>query len=241
MKLEKVEKTEKMSSREIAELFNKPHNNVLKKIRLLETAYIQGFGNEGNFYLVKYTDSKGESRPEFLLNKSQALFVASRFDATLHAKVQKRWEELEKKQTITPDMLLNPDIIIQLATNLKQEQEQRRLAENTLNEAKPKIEFAERLEASEDTILIGTLAKIINQTFKVNIGQNRFFEWLRDNDYLMKEGSRKNLPTQKSIDLKIMVIQEREIDGRIRVTTKITTKGQRYFLEIFAGEQWITV
>jgi len=84
-----------MSSREIAELYGKPHNDTLKKIRIIEDAYIQAYGIEGKFSLNEYKDSIGRTLPEILLNKSQALFVASRFDAVIHAKVQKRWEALE--------------------------------------------------------------------------------------------------------------------------------------------------
>ena len=87
--------TQIMTSREIAEMHGKSHKNVLAKIRGLESAYTQVFGDGLKFKPVEYMDSKGEMRPEIHLNKSQALFVASRFDAVLHARVQKRWEELE--------------------------------------------------------------------------------------------------------------------------------------------------
>ena len=87
--------TQQMSSREISELFGKQHSHVLRKIRDLEAPYVTVFGDQSKFGLVKYLDSKGESRPEYLLDKSQALYVASRFSPELHALVQKRWEELE--------------------------------------------------------------------------------------------------------------------------------------------------
>lgn len=86
---------QKMSSREIAEMYGKPHNDTLKKIRSLENAYVQAYGAEGNFSHGSYIDENNQKRPEIRLTKSQALFVASRFDAVLHAKIQKRWEDLE--------------------------------------------------------------------------------------------------------------------------------------------------
>lgn len=88
----------KMSSREIAEMYGKNHFDVLRKIRGLEESYVVVFGVDSKFTVNEYKDSIGRSLPEILLNKSQALFVAGRFDAVLHARVQKRWEELETER-----------------------------------------------------------------------------------------------------------------------------------------------
>ncbi len=89
---------ESMSSREIAEMYGKRHDDVLKKIRKLETAYVGAYGGLGIFTESFYLNSQNKEQPEIQLNKSQALFVASRFDAVLHAKVQKRWEDVETSQ-----------------------------------------------------------------------------------------------------------------------------------------------
>lgn len=94
---------DKMSSRELANLYSKPHNDTLKKIRKLEKAYVKVFGGKGSFSQSSYINSQNKKQPEILLNKSQALFVASRFDAVLHAKVQKRWEDLENKTVAIPN------------------------------------------------------------------------------------------------------------------------------------------
>lgn len=110
-----------------------------------------------------------------------------------------------------------------------------------IEEQKPKVLFADSVESSETSILIGDLAKLIKQNGH-DIGQNRLFEWLRNNDYLIKCGERKNMPTQKSMDLKLFEVKERTVnnpDGSIRVTktTKVTGKGQIYFLNYFLTKE----
>lgn len=110
-----------------------------------------------------------------------------------------------------------------------------------IEEQKPKVLFADSVESSETSILIGDLAKLIKQNGR-DIGQNRLFEWLRNNDYLIKCGERKNMPTQKSMDLKLFEVKERTIsnpDGSIRVTktTKVTGKGQIYFINYFLTKE----
>lgn len=99
---------------------------------------------------------------------------------------------------------------------------------------KPKVNFANSIETSKDSILVGELAKLSTKQ-GVKIGQNRLFQKLRDEGYLMKNGSGFNLPTQKSIELKVMEIRESVIQAdngepRIYKTAKITGKGQVYFI-----------
>lgn len=103
---------------------------------------------------------------------------------------------------------------------------------------KPKVLFADAVAASETSILIGDLAKILNQN-GANIGQKRLFMWLRDNNYLIKQkGASYNMPTQKSMDLKLFEIKETVIthaDGHTTIskTPKVTGKGQQYFINQF--------
>lgn len=101
-------------------------------------------------------------------------------------------------------------------------------------EMKPKALFADAVSASNESILIGQLAKLIKQN-GYEIGQNRLFQWLRENGFLIKGGSRYNQPTQKAMDLGLLEVKERTItnpDGSIRITltTKVTGKGQIYFV-----------
>ena len=133
--------------------------------------------------------------------------------------------------------LTSPDFLIELATKLKEEQEKRIELETKIEEDKPKVLFAQAVETSKSTILVGDLAKILRQN-GVNIGQRRLFDWLRDNGYLMKAGSSRNLPTQSAMDAGLFEIKESTVnnpDGSIRInkTTKVTGKGQTYFVNKF--------
>ncbi len=100
---------------------------------------------------------------------------------------------------------------------------------------KPKEIFADAVTASKDSILIGDLAKILKQK-GIDIGQNRLFQKLRDNGYLIqRRGPSWNMPTQKSMEMGLFEVEERTItnpDGttKIRKTTKVTGKGQQYFI-----------
>ena len=102
---------------------------------------------------------------------------------------------------------------------------------------KPKAMLADAITASETSILVGEMAKILKKN-GINTGQNRFFKWLRENGYLIKrKGTDYNMPTQKSMNLKLFEIKERTIvDGnstRIVKTPKITGNGQQYFTNLF--------
>ncbi|MBY5009440.1 phage antirepressor KilAC domain-containing protein [Streptococcus suis] len=106
---------------------------------------------------------------------------------------------------------------------------------------KPKVLFANAVEASATSILIGDFAKILRQN-GYNIGQNRLFEWLRNNGFLIrKRGESYNMPTQMSMDMSLFEVKERthnEPNGSIRIskTTKMTGKGQTYFINKFLNE-----
>ena len=106
-----------------------------------------------------------------------------------------------------------------------------------IEEDKPKVLFADAVAASQTSILVGDLAKLIRQN-GVEIGQTRLFKWLRENKYLCATGERYNMPTQRSMDMKLFEIKETTInnpDGSIRTTKtpKVTGKGQSYFVNIF--------
>lgn len=138
----------------------------------------------------------------------------------------------------TDELLDNPDLIIKMATRLKEEKAKNKELEDKMKENKPKIIFADSVETSKNTILIGELAKIIKQN-GVDIGQKRLFTWLRDNGFLIKrEGTDYNMPTQKSMELELFEIKETAVthsDGHISInkTPKVTGKGQVYFINKF--------
>lgn len=134
--------------------------------------------------------------------------------------------------------ILEPDFLIRLATELKEEKEQRKLLEEKIDSDKPKVIFADAVSASKSTILIGDLAKLIKQN-GVDMGQKRLFEWLRENGYLIKrQGSDRNMPTQRSMELGLFEVKETAVthsDGHTTVskTPKVTGKGQEYFVNKF--------
>ena len=138
----------------------------------------------------------------------------------------------------TDELLDNPDLIIKMATKLKEERAKNKELEDKMKEDKPKVIFADSVETSKNTILIGELAKIIKQN-GVDIGQKRLFAWLRDNGFLIKrEGTDYNMPTQKSMELELFEIKETAVthsDGHISInkTPKVTGKGQVYFINKF--------
>lgn len=106
-----------------------------------------------------------------------------------------------------------------------------------LKEQAPKVLFANAVETAHNSILIGDLAKIIRQN-GVDIGQKRLFEWMRQNGYLIKGGQSKNMPTQKAMDMNLFEVKESTVnnpDGSVRITrtTKVTGKGQTYFVKKF--------
>lgn len=136
------------------------------------------------------------------------------------------------------DILLNPDTLITLATELKKERAAREHLEGLRRLDKPKVIFADAACASKRSILVGELAKLLKQN-GVEIGQNRLFEWLRNNGFLIsRKGSDYNMPTQKAMEMGLFEIKETAIphsDGHITVslTPKVSGKGQKYFVNRF--------
>lgn len=199
---------------------------------------------------LKYQISTaGQMREQTIINESglYSLILSSKLPK---AKEFKHWVTSEVLPAIRKhggylspekieEVLSDPDTIIKLATNLKEEQAKRREAEAALKEAKPKIIFADAVSASDQTILIGDLAKIIKQNGH-DIGQKRLFQWLRDNGYLIKrQGSDYNSPTQRAMEMGLFRIKETAVthaDGHVTVskTVKVTGRGQNYFVNKFA-------
>lgn len=136
------------------------------------------------------------------------------------------------------ELLENPDIAIQAFTALKEEREKRKALESKVEQDKPKVLFADAVAASHAPMLIGELAKIIKQN-GVNTGEKRLFTWMRDNGYLIKrKGTDYNAPTQRSMEQGLFEVKETAIthsDGHVTInrTTKVTGKGQQYFIDKF--------
>lgn len=165
------------------------------------------------------------------LDMAKELCMMARTDAG--KELRRYFIELERKWN-------DPQEVVKRGYAILQNENARLKIEN--QEMKPKALFADSVAASDTTILIGELAKIIRGN-GVDIGANRLFRWLRDNGYLIsRKGSDYNMPTQKSMELGLFKIIERTInqsDGSSRIckTTKVTGKGQQYFVNKFVGEE----
>lgn len=138
---------------------------------------------------------------------------------------------------LNPESLLDPDYVIKVMTALKKERAEKELAQSQVREMAPKALFADAVSASSHSCLIGELAKLLKQN-GIEIGQNRLFKWLRSHGYLGVKGEYRNLPTQRAIEMGLFEIKKTTInrpDGTILVssTTKVTGKGQIYFVNKF--------
>ena len=176
------------------------------------------------------------------------------YNAILGSKVEgarefRRWVTSEVLPSIrkrggylTPEAvkqaLRDPDFIIQLAMDLKEERAARAQLEAQAEADAPKVLFADAVASAQTDILIGDLAKILRGN-GVDTGQRRLFEWMRENGYLIRQkGSSWNMPTQKAMDMGLFRVKETTVthkDGHTTVhrTTKVTGRGQTYFVNKF--------
>lgn len=168
------------------------------------------------------------------------------------AKAFKRWITHDVIPTIrkhgmyaTPEMaermLNDPDVMIRVLQELKTEREHRKTLEQKVEQDKPKVLFSDAVSTAHNSILIGDLAKLIRQN-GVEVGQKRLFEMLRQDGYLISRGASRNMPSQRSMEMGLMEIKESTVaspDGHIRVTktTKITGKGQVYFINRYLKKE----
>lgn len=193
-------------------------------------------------------DTPGGEQEMTVVNESGLYNVILRSDKP-EAKPFRKWVTSEVLPSIrkhgaymTPqkieEVLLNPDTVIQLATNLKTEREKRMELERQAEKDKPLVTFANSVSVAKTSILIGELAKLLKQN-GIEMGQNRLFTWMRKNGYLIsRKGTDYNMPTQRSMEMKLFEIKETTIshgDGHtsLNKTPKVTGKGQIYFINLF--------
>lgn len=232
-----VSNKETMSSLQIAEIAGKPHNDVLKAIRAMEPAWVKI--TKGNFSLSEYKDSTGRLLPMYQLSKTECLYIATKFNDEARAKLVIRWEQLEvEKQNGGFEVPTSfRDALLLAAKQQEQIEEQQKV----ITEQAPKVSFANAIIASKTSCLIGELAKLLAQN-GVGIGQNRLFEWMRNNGYLGKTGERYNIPNQLYIEQGLFELRKGVRSGsdgvmHTTITTKVTGKGQEYFINKFLYKQ----
>ena len=225
-----------VSSRQIAESFEKRHDHVMRDIEDI----MRGLPKNGDtpmFYKTEYVhEQNGQSYPMYLMNRDGFTLLAMGFNgkAALEWKLKyiAAFNEMEKKLAEKPQLTRSQ--LLATAAHEELEEKDKRIAELT-----PKGVFADAVSASSQSILVGEMAKLLSQN-GIQMGQNRLFAWLRENGYLIKDRKRTdyNMPTQKSMELRLFEIKETSIahsDGHtsINKTPKVTGIGQVYFVNLF--------
>lgn len=185
--------------------------------------------NEPGVYKLAFTSRKPEA-------ESFTEFVAGTILPTI------RKHGMYATDDVLDKMISSPEFGIKLLTELQSERQARIEAEHINHINAPKVIFADAVSVSQTSILVGDLAKILKQN-GIEIGANRLFSWLRENGYLIKRwGMDFNMPTQRSMNLGLFAIKETVIthsDGHTSIskTTKVTGKGQQYFIAKFLSEK----
>ena len=191
------------------------------------------FINESNLYKLVFQSRKSEAEKFADWVTSEVLPSIRKHGAYMSSEV------IEKT-------LSDPDYLIRLATNLKEEKAKRALAEAQIERDKPKVLFADTVSSSNKSCLVGELAKLISQEairrgeIDKKIGQNNLFAWMRSSGYLCKSGERKNQPLQQYVEQGLFELKKGTyVDGNgvnvLTTTTKVTGKGIIYFINKFLG------
>lgn len=224
-----------VSSRQIAENFGKNHRDVLRAVDNLKED-VRNFAQM--FFESTEPDSYGREQRAYLMNRDGFTLLAMGFTgkAALEWKLKyiAAFNEMEKKLAEQPQLTRSQ----LLATALIAAHEELEEKDKQIETMKPKALFADAVSASKKSILVGEMAKLLSQN-GINIGQNRLFDWLRRNGYLIKDPKRSdyNLPTQRSMEMGLFEIKETTIQHSdhisINRTPKISGRGQVYFVNLF--------
>lgn len=239
----------------VAEVFGKEHKNVLRDIERLECS--EEF-NRLNFERIDYIDSRSRKQNKFIITQDGFTMLAMGYTGKEAARFKEKYiNEFNRMKRELADRALKmsqeaaaafkiPQTLpeaLRLAADLADKNTQLEQENGVLllkaEADRPKVIFAEALETSGTSILVGELAKILKQN-GIEIGQNRMFQMLRSEGYLGKKGEYYNIPTQRSMELKLFEIVTRTLnnpDGSVRTTktTKVTGKGQSYFINKLKG------
>jgi Rha family phage regulatory protein len=211
-----------MTSREIAELTGKRHDNVMADIRkmLLE---LHGEGGILKFQDTHRNEQNGQSYPIFCLPKRETLILVSGYSIPMRARIVDRWQELESKQG--PQIPQTYAAALLEAGRLALEVEQKN---HLLAVQAPKVAFADRVAGDDKGVNIGNYARA------VGLGQNVLFRALRDHRILMSGGNRHNLPLQDYIERGYFTVKEgtrTHNDETVPTFTPMVTG---------KGQQWLT-
>lgn len=191
---------------------------------------------------TRSTSTPGGIQELTIINES-GLYTAILGSEVEGARKFKRWVTSEVLPSIrkhgmyaTPatieDMIANPDIIIQLATTLKEERAARAKAEAELEAQRPVAALGKAIETAEGDLPPSTFGKILSKTIK-NMGPNKFCRWLLDNNFAFRNGQGKIIPKQDAVNRGTLILTERvDHAGRVRPQLLVTPTGQSYFAGI---------
>ena len=220
-----------VSSLQVSESFKKDHKNVLRDINNIVNGVDDSHGSKLSselFYLTEYTNERGRTYPMYLMNRDGFSLLVMGFTGSdaLEWKLKyiQAFNAMEAK-------LNSPEYVMKRALTMADEKIKQ--LESKIENDKPKVQFAEAITDSKDCILVGELAKVLKAN-GIDIGQNRLYEQLRTDGYLMTKGQQYNQPTQKSMNLGLMKIKRTTLmtgyGTKVVTTTMITGKGQQYFI-----------
>lgn len=230
------------SSRQIAENFEKRHDHVMRDIDAIKKD-VPNFGEM--FFETTAPDSYGREQRAYLMNRDGFTLLAMGFTgkAALEWKLKyiAAFNEMEKKLTEQPQLTrsqLLATALIAAHEELEEKDKRIELLTADTERMKPKEIFSDAVSTSQNSILVGELAKLLKQN-GIEIGEKRLYAWMRENGYLIKrKGADWNKPTQRSMEMKLFTIKETVIchsDGHtsVNTTTKVTGIGQVYFVNLF--------
>lgn len=201
--MEEITGKETMTSLEIAEVTGKRHSDVLEAIRNMESAWAKVA--QRKFPLGSYKDANNQSRPCYILNKTECLYVATKFNDEARAKLVLRWEELENQARKSEIVMPNFSNPAEAARAWADQYEQRLKLEAKAREDAPKVEFYDTTAKSDDTFDLDNVAKTLNYK---NIGRNNLFKILKEQKVLMRNRN----PYQKYVDCGYFKIIQQPFD-----------------------------
>lgn len=199
--------------------------------RLLRWGFVEG----QDFYSF-LSKTSGRPSKEYALTLDMAKELAMVENNEMGMKIRRYFIEVEKRYRDGISVHI-PKTLSEALRAYADAVDEKLALEHQIEQNKPRVLFSQAVEASEDSILIGDLAKIMKQN-GIDVGQNRLFEWMRDKGYLIKAGASRNMPTQYAMDRGWFEVQQRVIqvpnkDPKVRATTRVTGKGQLYFINKF--------
>lgn len=227
----------------------------------LQQGHVRERLNDGVVSTEPIVDNLGRTQQANFVNED-GLYDVILDSRKPEAKAFRKWVTSEVLPSIrkhgmyaTPDtieeMLQNPDNMIKILTTLKEERQQRKIAESKVElleqvtaEQAPKVVFANAVAGSTNSILIGELAKLLRQN-GIPMGEKRMFQWLRENGFLGSHGERYNIPNQRYLEQGLFTLKTNtfSVNGEMKTrnTTKVTGKGQEYFINKFLADKTVTV